>query len=61
MLFCIWFVKLINDQCKIQEMCDTVVAGDPSLILCCPNKYKTQSMCDKAVDDCLAALKFVPD
>ena len=26
-----------------------------------PDQYKTQQMCDKAVDDCLAALKFVPD
>ena len=25
-----------------------------------PAQYKTQQMCDKAVDDCLAALKFVP-
>ena len=26
-----------------------------------PDQYKTQQICDKAVDDCLAALKFVPD
>ena len=25
------------------------------------DQYKTQQMCDKAVDDCLAALQFVPD
>ena len=25
-----------------------------------PDQYKTQQMCDEAVDDCLAALKFVP-
>ena len=26
-----------------------------------PEKYKTQRMCDEAIDDCLAALKFIPD
>ena len=25
------------------------------------DKYKTQKMCDEAVDDCLAALKIIPD
>ena len=27
----------------------------------CLNRYKTQKMCDKAFDDFLPALKFVPD
>ena len=27
----------------------------------CPDKYKTQKKCDEAVDDYLAALKFIPD
>ena len=26
-----------------------------------PDQYKTQQMCDEAVDDCLVALKFAPD
>ena len=26
-----------------------------------PDEYKTQRMCDEAVDDCLVALKFIPD
>ena len=39
-------------------MSNTVVSQDPSLIVCC---HKTQRMCDKAVDDCLTALKLVPD
>ena len=42
-------------------MFDSVVSQDPSLIVYCPDKYKTQRMCDEAVDDCLAALKLVPD
>ena len=31
------------------------------MIVYCPDKYKFQSMCDEAVDDSLAALKFIPD
>ena len=27
----------------------------------CLDKYKTQDICDKVVDACLTALKFVPD
>ena len=42
-------------------MCDRVVSEDPFLIVYCLDKYKTQKMCDEAVDDCLAAMKFIPD
>ena len=42
------------------EMYDSVVSEDPFLIVYCPHKYKTQRMCDKAVDDSLAALKLIP-
>ena len=42
-------------------MCGRVVSEDPFLIVYCPDKYKTQKMCDKAVDDSLAALKLIPD
>ena len=42
-------------------MCDKVVPKDPFLLKYCPDKHKTQEMCDKAVDSCLLALKFVPD
>ena len=31
------------------------------LIVYCPDEYKTWRMCDEAADDCLAALKFIPD
>ena len=34
---------------------------DPFMLIYCPDRYKTQKMCDKAVDDCLAAVKFIPD
>ena len=42
-------------------MCDKVVSENTFLIVYCPDKYKTQRMCDEAVDDCLAALKLIPD
>ena len=31
------------------------------MLVYCPNKYKTQKICDEAVDECLRAVKFVPD
>ena len=46
---------------SIQEICDTAVPEDSSLKVYCPDKYKTQRMWDEAVDECLTALKLVPD
>ena len=42
-------------------MCDSVVSEDTFLIVYCPDKYKSQRMCDEAVGNCLAAFKFIPD
>ena len=42
-------------------MCDKVVSEDPFLIVYCPDKSKTQIMCDNAVDDSPAALKLIPN
>ena len=42
-------------------MCDRVVSEDLFLQVYCPDKYKTQRLCDEAVDDSLAALKLMPD
>ena len=38
-----------------------VVSEDPILITYCSDRYKAQIMCDEAVDDCLAVLKFISD
>ena len=46
---------------KTQEMCDEVISEDPFTRIYCTDRYKTQKMCDEAVDDCLAALKFIPN
>ena len=48
-------------QYKTQDMCETIVSEDPSLTAYCTEKYKTQRMFDEAVNNCLAALKRVPD
>ena len=42
-------------------MCEKVVSADLVLIVYCPDKCKTKRMCNEAVDDCLVALKFIPD
>ena len=36
-------------------MFDKVVYGNPFLLQYCPDKYKTKTLCDESVDDCLAA------
>ena len=41
--------------------CDRIISNNPFSLRYIPNQYKTKQMCNKAVDDCLAALKFVPD
>ena len=42
-------------------MCDRAISVDPFMLVYCPEKDKTQEMCYKAVDNCLAALTFIPD
>ena len=42
-------------------MSGKVVSEDPFLIVYCPDKYKTQRMCDEAVDDSLATFRLIPD
>ena len=44
---------------KTPVMCERVVSEDYFLIVYCINKI--QRMCDQAADDCLAALKFIPN
>ena len=39
---------------KTQEIYDRVVSKDSFMQRYCPDRYKTQKMCEEAVDDCLA-------
>ena len=42
-------------------MCYSIISEDPFSLRYLSDQYKTQKMCDKAVEDCLGGLKFVPD
>ena len=42
-------------------MCGSVIFEVPFTMLHCPDEYKTQRMCDEAIDNCIAAIKFIPD
>ena len=42
-------------------MCDRVIFEDPFMLIYCPDRYETQQMCNEAVDNCLRALKFIPE
>ena len=42
-------------------MCYKNFSENPFMLKYCPDKYITQKMCDKTVDDLLPALNFVPD
>ena len=49
----------IPDQYKTEEICDIVVYLNPFLRVFCSDIYKTQKMCNEAVDDFLASLKWI--
>ena len=59
MLFCIWFNSWSIK--KIQKMSYRVDSEDPFWKVYCPDQYKTQKMCDKAVDYSLEALNLIPN
>ena len=42
-------------------MCDDVISKVPLMLKYCLDRYKTQEICDEAVDAFLPALKFVFD
>ena len=42
-------------------MCGRTISDDSFQLIYIPDQYKTQQMCDKAVDDFLPTLNFVPD
>ena len=42
-------------------MCDKAFSGDSFILKYCLDRYKTQKICDKAVDNFLLTLPFVPE
>ena len=51
----------ISNQYKTQSMCNSIMSNDHFSMRYVPDQYKIQPVCDIAVDDCLAALKFVAE
>ena len=41
-------------------MCDRIISGDLFSLRYVPNQYKTQKICDEALDHFLPTLNFVP-
>ena len=58
---CFFVFGSILDWYEFYEMSDSIVSEDHFLIIYWSDKYKTQRMCDKDVDDSPAALKLIPD
>ena len=42
-------------------MCNRVISEDSFMLVYYHDKHKIQIICDEAVDNCLAALKLIPD
>ena len=42
-------------------MYEKFVSRECIMLKYCSDRHKTQKMCDKAVDACFSALKFIPD
>ena len=58
---CLLAFTYTPDYYKIQKSCGRAISENPLMLVHDPDKYKTQKMCGKAVDDCLVALKLIPD
>ena len=55
------FLILFQFWYKTQEIVGRAISDDPFMLVYCPDKYKTQIIYDECVDDCLAALKSIPN
>ena len=53
------FDSILN-QYITQEMCNSIISENPFSARYVSDQWKGEQMCDKAFDDCLATLKFVP-
>ena len=49
------------EQYMTLEISNKVISKEPSMLKQCPDRYKTQVVCDKNFYVSLPALKFVPD
>ena len=58
---CLFVFSSVSNRHITQKMRDEVVSKRSIILKCCLDRYKTEEMCDKAVDSYLLALKFVPN
>ena len=54
-------LRFILDHINTKKICKRLVKILPSLITHVSDRYKTQEMCDKAVNTCFFVFNFVPD
>ena len=57
-------IDLKLKKCVIKPLIDVslhLISEEPFLIVYYADRYKTQRICNEAVDNSLAALKFIPD
>ena len=59
LILALFLFSFVPDWHKAQGGCDKAVSEDPFMPKYCLDRYKTQEICDKVVDDFLPALKFV--
>ena len=56
-----YLLRYVLDQYKTQQMCDIVISENGRTLNSLPGCYNNKQLSDKAVDNYLHALEFVPD
>ena len=56
-------IQFVPDYCKmlVDVFLHLFLSEDAFMLVYFPDRYKTQRMCNEAVDDYLATLKLTPD
>ena len=57
MFSCNWFYSWPVSSENVCNSCSFL----SFIVIYCPDKYKTQKVCNEAIDDCLALIKFIID
>ena len=58
LLFALFLLDVVSDQCESQKICDKVFSKDSFIIKYYPDKCKTQKY---VIELLMLALKWVPD
>ena len=57
---CSFVLDSVTDWCESQEMCDNAVSEDHFKLKYCPDRYKSQKICDKDADGFSASITICP-